>query len=238
LLVRYIISFLFHPLKTFEGPILFSYQKRDKIMIPDNSDKNVLSERTVDPDPVVQFSKWYTEHLEAGIAIPDTVSLGTASTTGRVSVRTVLLKGYDKTGFVFFTNYNSKKGMQISENPSAALLFYWPEMGRQVRIEGMIEKISDSESETYFSSRLRESQLGAWASEQSSVIPHRLHLEKRYHHFESRFNNIPVRKPPHWGGFRIIPDLFEFWQNGEFRLHDRIVFEKENDAWVIKRLSP
>lgn len=198
----------------------------------------VLSEKTVDPDPFVQFSKWYNEHLESGIAIPDSVSLGTASTAGRVSVRTVLLKGYDENGFVFFTNYMSKKGKQLSENPFAALLFYWAESGRQVRIEGKTEKITENESASYFGTRPRDSQISAWASEQSSIIPDRLYLEKKQEFYKSRFENKSVQKPPHWGGFRLIPDVIEFWSDGEFRLHDRIVYTRKDKVWSISRLAP
>ena len=198
----------------------------------------VLSEITADPDPFLQFSKWYNEHLEAGIAIPDSVSLGTASADGRVSVRTVLLKGYDENGFVFFTNYLSKKGGQLSENPFAALLFYWAESGRQVRIEGITEKITENESASYFSTRPRDSQISAWASEQSAVIPDRLYLENRQAFYKSMFLNKPVQKPPHWGGFRLIPDIMEFWNDGEFRLHDRILYTRKGNGWVISRLSP
>jgi pyridoxamine 5'-phosphate oxidase len=201
-----------------------------------NSSK--LSEKTVDPDPIIQFSNWYNEHLDAGFAIPDSVSLGTASAKGRVSVRTVLMKGFDKNGFVFFTNYNSKKGIQLSENPSAALLFYWPESGRQVRIEGRTERLGEKESSAYFSTRPRESQISAWASEQSSVIPDRLYLEKRNEFYKNRFENKEVDKPPHWGGFRLIPDMIEFWSDGEFRLHDRIVYSRTADGWAIRRLAP
>lgn len=198
----------------------------------------VLSEKTVDPDPFLQFSIWYKEHLEAGIAIPDSVSLGTASTAGRVSVRTVLLKGYDENGFVLFTNYMSKKGKQLSENPSAALLFYWGESGRQVRIEGKTEKVTWKESSAYFITRPRDSQISAWASEQSSVIPDRLYLENRHEIFKRKFENKDVKKPPYWGGFRLIPDFFEFWSDGEFRLHDRIVYTRKDEVWTISRLAP
>jgi pyridoxamine 5'-phosphate oxidase len=200
--------------------------------------KNAFSERTVDPDPIVQFNKWYNEHLEAGIAIPDSVSLGTASSAGRVSLRTVLLKGFDKNGFIFFTNYNSKKGVQISENPSAALLFYWPESGRQVRVEGLTEKVTEKESASYFKNRPRDSQISAWASDQSSIIPDRKYLEKKHEFYKTMFKNKQVKKPPFWGGFRLIPDLMEFWSDGEFRLHDRILYTRWNNAWVINRLAP
>lgn len=200
--------------------------------------KKVLSEKSVDPDPIVQFGIWYNDHLEAGSAIPDSVSLGTASAAGRVSVRTVLLKGYDNNGFVFFTNYKSKKGVQISENNSAALLFYWAESGRQVRIEGIVEKVTENESSAYFSTRPRDSQISAWASEQSSVIPGRSFLEEKHKYYSERFNNKQVEKPPHWGGFRLIPDWIEFWSDGEFRLHDRIVYTRTDGIWVTSRLAP
>jgi pyridoxamine 5'-phosphate oxidase len=199
---------------------------------------NDISEKSADKDPFVQFAKWYSEHLEAGISIPETVSLGTSAASGRVSVRTVLLKGYDEKGFVFFTNYNSKKGVQLSENHSAALLFYWPESGRQVRIEGITEKVSGNESASYFSTRPRESQISAWASEQSSIIPDRNALEKRYTFYKAKYENKEVEKPPHWGGFRIIPDYFEFWHDGEYRLHDRIIYTRMNNGWVMNRLAP
>jgi pyridoxamine 5'-phosphate oxidase len=198
----------------------------------------VLTEKSVDPDPFVQFAVWYKEHLETGIAIPDTVSLGTASLSGRVSVRTVLLKGYDEKGFVFFTNFKSKKGVQISENKNSALLFYWPESGRQIRIEGIITKVPEEEAASYFSTRPRESQIAAWASEQSSVIPDRQYLEDRHGYYKSRFENNVVEKPPDWGGFRLIPDFFEFWKDGEFRLHDRIVYTLVMNSWIISRLAP
>jgi pyridoxamine 5'-phosphate oxidase len=153
-------------------------------------------------------------------------------------VRTVLLKIYDERGFVFFTNYNSRKGAQLSSNPRAALLFYWPECARQIRIEGVTEKITERESESYFKIRPKESQLSAWASEQSSVIPDREHLEKRFLYYKNMYGEKSVDKPEHWGGFRIVPDWFEFWQEGEFRLHDRLSYTKRNDSWVIERLAP
>jgi pyridoxamine 5'-phosphate oxidase len=199
---------------------------------------NDLSEKSADKDPFVQFTKWYSEHLEEGAAIPDAVSLGTASASGRVSLRTVLLKGYNENGFVFFTNYNSKKGVQLSENHFAALLFYWPESGRQVRIEGITEKVSVIESASYFRTRPRESQISAWASEQSAIIPYRRLLESRYDLFKTTFENREVEKPPHWGGFRLVPDLFEFWCEREFRLHDRIIYTRMNSTWVLNRLAP
>jgi len=200
--------------------------------------KKDFSETEFEKNPFTQFGNWYREHLLCGILIPDTVSLGTSSSAGKVSVRTVLLKEFTENGFVFFTNYNSRKGKDLSQNNSAALLFYWPESGRQVRIEGTVIKISEDESESYFKSRPRESQLSAWASEQSSVIPDRQYLEKRYELFKNKFDNNPVKKPSHWGGYRLVAEWFEFWQEGEFRLHDRITYSKRNDIWIIARLAP
>lgn len=197
-----------------------------------------LSEKTVDPDPFIQFSKWYHDHLTFGSTIPESMTLSTASREGIVSSRTVLLKDFNDSGFVFFTNYKSRKGSQILANPNVSLLFYWPESGRQVRIEGVAEKISQQDSEAYFSTRPRESQLSAWASEQSLVIPSRHHLEKRFDFYKDTFSSQPVEKPESWGGFRIIPVWFEFWQNGQFRLHDRISYSRKKSSWQIQRLAP
>lgn len=200
--------------------------------------KDELSEESVNPDPFIQFSIWYKEHLVSGIAIPESFSLATSTADGHVSVRMVLLKEHGKNGFVFFTNYNSKKGSQISENSSVAMLFYWPEAGRQVRIEGVGEKITEEESDSYFKTRPRKSQLSAWTSEQSSVVPHRLYLEERYKYYSEKYSGSAVERPPHWGGFRITPVWFEFWKNDEARLHDRITYTKSNDSWVLNRLAP
>lgn len=200
--------------------------------------KKDFSEKTINTDPFVQFKIWYDEHLAAGIAIPDSVTLATASKDSRVSARTILLKDYNSTGFVFFTNYESRKGIQLSSNATAALLFYWTESGRQIRVEGITEKVSEKVSEFYFKTRPRESQLSAWASQQSSVIANRQHLDERYSYYKNIYTEKPVAKPPYWGGFRLIPDLFEFWQEREFRLHDRLTYTKRNDNWVIERLSP
>lgn len=197
-----------------------------------------FSEKTVNLNPFIQFKTWYSEHRISGIAIPDSVSLGTASENGQVSIRSVLLKHFDDNGFVFFTNYRSRKGLQLSLNPRAAMLFYWPESGRQVRIEGVTEKVTEEDSESYFKTRPRESQLTAWASEQSTVIPDRQYLYDRYNFYKDKYSEKPVDRPLHWGGFRLIPEWFEFWQNGEFRLHDRITYTKSKDQWIIERLAP
>jgi pyridoxamine 5'-phosphate oxidase len=202
------------------------------------TNKNKFSEKSVDPNPFNQFGEWYGEHLDAGISIPETMTLATASEEGRVSARTVLLKEYNDSGFVFFTNYKSRKSLQLQDNIRAALLFYWAESGRQVRVEGIVEKVSEADSESYFQTRPRESQLSAWASEQSSVIPNRKHLDELYDYYDKIYSDKPVRRPPHWGGFRLIPVWFEFWQNGEFRLHDRLTYTKGKDLWVIERLAP
>jgi pyridoxamine 5'-phosphate oxidase len=200
--------------------------------------KNDFSENSVDPDPFIQFKAWYEEHLLSGIEIPDAVTMATASADGRVSARTVLLKDYSDNGFIFFTNYKSRKGVQLSSNPRAALLFYWAESGRQVRIEGYTEKIPEKESESYFRTRPKESQLAALASEQSSVIPDRKYLDDLYYNFKTRYSEKPVDRPVQWGGYRLIPEWFEFWQNGEFRLHDRLSYSKRKHLWVIERLAP
>ena len=200
--------------------------------------KNNLSENTIDPDPFIQFKTWYSEHLMCGIEIPDSVTLATASSDGHISARTVLLKGYDEKGFVFFTNYNSRKGLQLSSNPRAAMLFYWPESGRQVRIEGVTDKMTEKDSESYFITRPKESQLSAWASEQSSIIPDRQYLDKRFDIYKNLYSDKPVDKPHSWGGFCLIPEWFEFWQERQFRLHDRLTYTKRKDLWVIERLAP
>jgi len=197
-----------------------------------------LSEKSVDADPFIQFDKWYKEHLSSGIAIPESFSLATASSDGQVSVRTVLLKEYSNDGFIFFTNYGSKKGLQISANPKVAMLFYWPETGRQVRIEGIAEKVTEEYSDSYFKTRPRESQLSAWASNQSTVIPDRSYLEKKYDYYSEKFSGTQVKRPLYWGGFRIIPAWFEFWNNDEYRMHDRITYTRNNQTWVIERLAP
>lgn len=197
-----------------------------------------FSESQADKDPFVQFDKWYKDHLSHSNIYPDSFSLATASGSGNVSVRTVLLKEYGKNGFVFFTNYESRKGIQMSENPYVAMLFYWTEVSRQVRIEGKAERLTVSESYKYFSSRPRESQAGAWASIQGRIIPGREYLDKRYLSYERKFAGLEIPMPPYWGGYRIIPSRFEFWQEGKHRLHDRIVYTPGGDSWKIVRLSP
>ena len=196
-----------------------------------------LKESEMDPNPFVQFGKWFQERLDTGIDTPNAVSLATASGDGNVSLRTVLLKGFDDTGFVFFSNYLSKKGKQLENNHRASLLFYWPEFNRQVRTEGLVNKVSAEESDSYFKARPEESRLSAWASEQSSVIPDRQYLEDRFTFYRNKFRNEPITRPPYWGGYRLVPPWFEFWQLGEHRLHDRISYTLSNGNWIINRLA-
>jgi len=199
---------------------------------------SIFTSKDADPDPFRMFGKWYSKRLEAVSLYPDAVSLATASASGKVSVRVVLLKGFDETGFVFYTNYNSRKGMQLEENGHAAMLFYWPESGRQVRIEGMTEKIPEEESEAYFRTRPRESRIGAWASEQSKAIPGRQYLYNRFEQYKSHFEGGEIKKPPYWGGIRLVPDYFEFWSEREYRLHDRIAYSRQSNGWNIELLAP
>ena len=198
----------------------------------------IFSEETVSDDPIRQFAIWYKERLLSVQKYPDAVCLATSSKEGLVSARIVLLKDFNDSGFIFFTNYNSKKGRHLSDNPYAALLFYWPELGRQVRIEGYTQQVSKEESDKYFSSRPRDSQIGAWVSEQSSTIPDRSYLDSRFEFYKKKFSGNPVERPGYWGGFCLIPDKMEFWQEGEYRLHDRILYTRKDRSWKIERLSP
>jgi len=196
-----------------------------------------LKKSLIDKNPFNQFTKWYNVILNSGIKEPSAMILSTADKDGIPSVRTVLLKGYDEAGFLFFTNYESRKGRELIQNPVAELLFYWMNLDRQVRIYGKVEKTSKEESEKYFITRSLQSRISAWASKQSEKIPNREYLEKRFAEFEEKFNDdIPL--PPNWGGFRLIPEKFEFWQEREKRLHDRICYLKKSKEWEIVRLSP
>lgn len=189
-------------------------------------------------DPIAQFSQWFNAALQAGIPEPNAMHLSTVSPTGRPSGRVVLIKEVDKRGFVFYTNYESQKGQNVIARPVAALTFFYPELERQIRIEGVVEKVSEVESDTYFNSRPRGSQLGAWVSHQSTVIHSREVLEARQRELEAQFANQPIPRPAHWGGFRLIPDLIEFWQGRPSRLHDRIRYRLVDNSWVIERVSP
>lgn len=199
---------------------------------------NTLSEETVQKNPFRQFEKWFKEILKSGIVEPNAMILATADKNGNPSVRVVLLKGINKTGFKFFTNYRSRKGKELSENYSASILFFWAEKERQVRVEGKIKKLSKAESQKYFNSRPVRSRIAAWASEQNKIISDREVLELRYKIFEIIFSGKKIPLPPNWGGYVLVPDYFEFWQGRENRLHDRICYEKHKNRWKIFRLEP
>jgi pyridoxamine 5'-phosphate oxidase len=197
-----------------------------------------LHESAVNPDPIAQFKSWYGHARRTGVPLPDSFTLASVTPDGKPDARMILLKGVDEKGFVFFTNYDSRKGAEIAKNPSAAMVFHWNQLFRQARIEGRLEKVTTQESEAYFHSRLRGSQVGAWASLQSSVILNREELEKKVAEYESKFKGQPVPLPPFWGGFRLIPDRIEFWQGRPSRLHDRLCFVREGSGWKMMRLSP
>jgi pyridoxamine-phosphate oxidase len=197
-----------------------------------------LDESHILPDPFMQFESWLSEAIYAELYEPTAMILSTASMKGKPTSRVVLLKGLTNEGLTFFTNYESKKGKEIQENPFGSLIFFWPELERQVRIEGKIEKISKEESVKYFQSRPRGSQLGALASPQSSMIKSREELENKMRELENKYNGKDIPKPENWGGYILKPDYFEFWQGRPDRLHDRIVFEKKNGNWKIGRLAP
>ena len=196
-----------------------------------------LLDADLDPDPMAQFATWLRAALDARLAFPNAMTLATASVDGAPSARTVLLKGVDDTGFVFFTNYESPKAKHLDENPRAALLFYWFQLERQVRVTGTAERISEAESDAYFAARPRGSQLGAWASRQSEVLPDRRVLDQRIAELDERYGDV-VPRPPFWGGYRVVPAEMEFWQGRSDRLHDRHRYRRGRDGWVRERLSP
>jgi pyridoxamine 5'-phosphate oxidase len=198
-----------------------------------------LSERDVDPDPLVEFRRWYRLAEESGLEQPDAMTLATTTREGAPSARMVLLKGVDDGGFVFFTNYESRKARELAENPRAALILYWSPIRRQVRVTGRVERLPAAESEAYFRSRPRGSRLAAWASRQSSVIPERAVLEDEYRRLEAEYEGGDVPLPPFWGGYRVSPEVVEFWRGRENRLHDRLRYTRqEGGSWVIERLAP
>ncbi len=212
----------------------------DLTMLRENYARQTLSETDVMPNPIAQFDAWFREATDSQLREPNAMILATSTRAGRPSARTVLLKGFDALGFVFYTNYESRKGQELAENPQAALLFTWLELERQIRVEGQVEKITLHESSIYFQSRPKASQIGAWASPQSQVIADRTVLEAKESQLRDQYataDALPL--PPFWGGYRLRPDAFEFWQGRPSRLHDRIIYGLTAEgSWKIERLAP
>ncbi|MDB4727806.1 pyridoxamine 5'-phosphate oxidase [Saprospiraceae bacterium] len=198
-----------------------------------------LTKKDLEADPFFQFEKWFRQAEEGNISMPNSMSLATVSESGQPSLRTVLLKYFDQEGFVFYTNYESRKAQEIKQNPKVALLFFWKEFERQIKITGSITKVSATESMKYFLSRPKGSQIGAWVSNQSDVISSRQILLSKFEELKRKFQNKEVPLPSFWGGYQVVPDSFEFWQGRVHRLHDRFVYSKEkNRLWKIERLAP
>jgi pyridoxamine 5'-phosphate oxidase len=197
-----------------------------------------LLEEDVSADPIDQFSKWWDEAINSQVDEVNAMTLATATPGGRPSARIVLLKGYTNKGFVFFTNYQSHKGVELEKNPHAALVFFWKELERQVRIEGLVEKVSEEDSNAYFTSRPIGSRIGAWASPQSAPIAGRHIIEENVLKYQEQFTGENIPRPPHWGGYILKPVTIEFWQGRSSRLHDRIQFTRTGEEWKIERLAP
>ena len=198
-----------------------------------------LKESDLNPDPIAQFRVWYEEALKAEFIHTNAFTLATSTPDGKPSARQLLLKDFDNNGFVFYSNSESKKGHDLSDNPFAALCFWWDKLERQVRVEGLIKMVSDIEADQYFSTRPLGSQIGAWASDQSSVIPDRKFLEDRVKKFEAKYKDKEIPRPSHWNGYRLVPESIEFWQGRDNRLHDRLRYRLQEDGkWLIERLAP
>lgn len=200
--------------------------------------KQTLDEKEVDKDPVLQFEKWFKEAVEAKVNEPNAMNVCTATKEGKPSARILLLRNFSEEGFVFYTNYTSRKGKEIDENPLCSLLFFWPELERQVRIEGGLKKQSSKESDLYFQTRPRTSKLGAWSSPQSKVVESREVLDNTFAANSDKYPDATVPRPEFWGGYILKPDSLEFWQGRPSRMHDRVLYTKENGVWVIARLAP
>lgn len=210
----------------------FSELRRDYIY-------SSMNEAEMDPDPIRQFAVWFQKAIDAGLDLPNAMALATAGRDGVPSVRYVLMKGYDVSGFVFYTHSGSSKGRQLAENPLAALVFYWAPMHRQVRIDGRVERVSDQEADEYFKSRPYDSRVSAWVARQSSIVPSRNFLEQEYYKVAQEFPGEEIPRPHDWIGYRVVPAKIEFWQGREGRLHDRIEYILNNDgAWSMRRLAP
>ncbi len=197
-----------------------------------------LDDPDLAPDPIAMFRRWLHDTVVAGLHEPNAVVVSSATPDGRPSSRLVLLKGVDERGFVFYTNYESRKGGELDANPLAALLFPWHDLQRQVRVEGTVTRVSEEESEDYFVSRPRASQLGAWASPQSDEVSSRDALQASYDEVEGRYEGRDIPLPPYWGGYRVSPDVLEFWQGRRGRMHDRLVYRREGEGWSTVRLAP
>ena len=217
----------------------YTMMKSDLASIRNDYQRKSLSRQNVSTNPLDQFEQWFEEATEAEINEPTAMNLSTVNGKGRPTARIVLLKGINDNAFQFYTNYDSQKANDLAQNPYAALTFFWPELERQIRIEGKVEKSSSATSENYFSSRPRDSKIGAWASPQSQVIESRSILEENVKNLTEKYSGAEVPKPSHWGGYQLAPDKLEFWQGRPSRLHDRIVYIlNENGQWTIERLAP
>ncbi len=197
-----------------------------------------LDPATFAADPITQFRAWFDAAVESGVDLPHAMTLATVGADGKPSARMVLLKGIDQRGLAFYTNYGSRKARELETNPRAALVVCWTGLERQVRVEGGVSRVDAAESDAYFATRPRGSQLGAWVSQQSRTIPDRVVLEDRLAELERRYVDQPVPRPPHWGGYRVKPDVVEFWQGRADRLHDRLLYRRANDRWALERLAP
>lgn len=215
-----------------------SSERQDIEQIRRDFVKEELNESTIAENPIQQFAAWFEQALSADLLDSNAMTLSTVNKEGVPSSRIVLLKGVDEQGFRFYTNYKSRKGTELAENPHAALCFYWAALERQVRIEGKVQKLSRDQSEVYFHKRPRLSQLGAWASQQSSEVASRQELESQFEEVKERFEGEEVPLPDFWGGYRLLPDRIEFWQGRRGRLHDRICYKRKSDDWEVFRLSP